>query len=226
VLRCGDQACTNSRARLFSPFVTESLDSTTQKTQKLHVANPRLTAWRARSHEGIHSKTSFRETPYLSLHILEDGSGWYSRCLGLAAPNAEFYTRDAQAAGDTLGHELRVLTVQYGTRLAIVFAAMVQQRADVLLVGIHPFFRERPEQVIMLAAHHIIGRPSLLSAARAGSLDRRRPVGWDLGVSTTADCHRRPRRACAARAPIAVATPACRACGGAPARNVRRSHPC
>jgi hypothetical protein len=159
------------------------------------------------------AKLHSESPPYLSLHILEDGSGWYSRCLGLAAPNAVFDTRDAQAAGDTPGHELRVLTGQYGTRLAIAFAAMVQQRADVLLVGIHPFFRDRPEQVITLAAHHIIGRPSLLSAARAGILDRRQPVGWDLGVSTTADCHRRPRRACAARAPIAVATPACRRAG-------------
>ena len=59
---------------LFSPFVTESLDST---TQKLHVANPRVTAWRAAAMKASLAKLHSREIPYLSLHALEDGSGWY-----------------------------------------------------------------------------------------------------------------------------------------------------
>jgi putative tryptophan/tyrosine transport system substrate-binding protein len=71
-------------------------------------------------------------------------------------PNAESDTRDAQAAADTLGHELRVLTASTERDLETAFAAMVQQRVDVLLVGIDPFFRNRPEQVITLAARHAV----------------------------------------------------------------------
>jgi putative tryptophan/tyrosine transport system substrate-binding protein len=71
-------------------------------------------------------------------------------------PNAEPDTKDAQAAADALGRELRVLTSSTERDLETAFAAMVQQQIGALLVGIDPFFRNRPEQLVALAAHHAI----------------------------------------------------------------------
>jgi putative ABC transport system substrate-binding protein len=73
-------------------------------------------------------------------------------------PNAEPDTKDAQVAADALGRELRVLTSSTERDLETAFAAMVQQQIGALLVGVDPFFRNRPERLVALAARHAISR--------------------------------------------------------------------
>jgi putative tryptophan/tyrosine transport system substrate-binding protein len=70
-------------------------------------------------------------------------------------PNAEPDSKDAQAAADALGLELRVLTARNGAELEPAFAAMVQQRLGGVLVGVDSF-GVLPEQLVALPARHAI----------------------------------------------------------------------
>jgi putative tryptophan/tyrosine transport system substrate-binding protein len=69
-------------------------------------------------------------------------------------PNAESATRDAQAAADALGRELRVLRAGTERDLDTAFAAMDQLRVGGLLVSPEGQLNERYEQIIALAARH------------------------------------------------------------------------
>jgi putative ABC transport system substrate-binding protein len=70
--------------------------------------------------------------------------------------NAGPDTKDAQAAANALGRELRVLTASTERDFEPAFTAMTQQRVGALMVGIDPFFRTRPQQLVALAARHAI----------------------------------------------------------------------
>jgi putative tryptophan/tyrosine transport system substrate-binding protein len=70
-------------------------------------------------------------------------------------PNAEPDTKDAQAAAQVLGRELRVVTARSSSELEPAFAAMVGQGVGALLVGVDSF-GNRPEKVISLAVRHAI----------------------------------------------------------------------
>ena len=59
-------------------------------------------------------------------------------------------------ACDVIGLQLVVLTATTAGEVDTAFTAMVQNRAGVLLVGSDPFFANRREQLIALAAQHAI----------------------------------------------------------------------
>jgi putative ABC transport system substrate-binding protein len=71
-------------------------------------------------------------------------------------PNAEPDTKDAQAAANALGLELRVLTASTEHELEATFTTIVQRRVGALLVGIDPFFRNRPELLVTLASRYAV----------------------------------------------------------------------
>jgi putative tryptophan/tyrosine transport system substrate-binding protein len=63
---------------------------------------------------------------------------------------------ELQNATRAIGLQLVVLTATSGGEIDTAFAAMVQNRVGALLVGSDPFFSNRREQIIALAAHHAI----------------------------------------------------------------------
>jgi putative tryptophan/tyrosine transport system substrate-binding protein len=65
-------------------------------------------------------------------------------------------TRDVEAAARAAGQRIAVLTATSETEFEAAFAAMVQQRADALLVMADPYFNNRRAQLIALAARHAI----------------------------------------------------------------------
>jgi putative ABC transport system substrate-binding protein len=65
-------------------------------------------------------------------------------------------TRDVEAAARAAGQHIAVLTVTTERDFEPVFATMAQQRADPLLVMADPYFNNRREQLIALAARHAI----------------------------------------------------------------------
>jgi ABC-type uncharacterized transport system substrate-binding protein len=65
-------------------------------------------------------------------------------------------TRDVEAAARAAGQHLTVLTATSESEFEPAFAAMVQQRADGLLVMADPYFNNRREELIALAARYAI----------------------------------------------------------------------
>jgi len=65
-------------------------------------------------------------------------------------------TRDVEAAARAAGQQITVLTATSESEFEPAFAAMVQQRADALLVMADPYFNNRREQLVALAARHAI----------------------------------------------------------------------
>jgi putative ABC transport system substrate-binding protein len=72
------------------------------------------------------------------------------------SPVAEPQTRDAQAAAGALGLKLTVLNAVTENDFDRVFATLVRQRADALLVSADPFLSSRREQLVALTARHAI----------------------------------------------------------------------
>lgn len=70
------------------------------------------------------------------------------------SPVAEPQTRDAQAAARALGLKLSVLNAVAESDFDKVFATLVQQHADALMVSADPLFASRPEQLVALAVRH------------------------------------------------------------------------
>jgi putative tryptophan/tyrosine transport system substrate-binding protein len=72
-------------------------------------------------------------------------------------PNAEPDTKDVQAAAaDSLGRELRVFRASTERDFETAFAAMVQLRVGAMLINVDPFFIDRREQIVALAARHAV----------------------------------------------------------------------
>ena len=65
-------------------------------------------------------------------------------------------TRDVEAAARTVGQDIAVLPATHEREFEPAFAAMVQRRADALLVMADPYFNSRREQLVALAARHAI----------------------------------------------------------------------
>jgi putative ABC transport system substrate-binding protein len=71
-------------------------------------------------------------------------------------PNAETEARNAQAAAQQSGRELRVLTASTEGEIDAAFASLAQQPGAALTVGTDTFFYSRPDQLIGRAARHAI----------------------------------------------------------------------
>jgi len=90
------------------------------------------------------------------LHELVPKAELFALLVNPKSPVAEPQTRDAQGAAHALGLKLRVLSATTENDFDQVFAALVQERADALLVSADPFFFSRREHLIALAARHAI----------------------------------------------------------------------
>jgi putative tryptophan/tyrosine transport system substrate-binding protein len=77
----------------------------------------------------------------------------------LVNPNfleAEFQMREAQSAAGTLGQPLRVLKADSESNIDAAFATLVEQGVGALLVSSDPFFTNRREQLVTLAARYAV----------------------------------------------------------------------
>src|SRR5262249_403982 len=93
------------------------------------------------------------------LRLLRDTipkTGGFGLLVRPSHPNVESDRKDREAAASALGVELRVLTADSERDFEPAFAAMVQFRVGALCVNLDPFFEERRERVIALAARHAI----------------------------------------------------------------------
>jgi putative ABC transport system substrate-binding protein len=86
-------------------------------------------------------------------------------------PDADLQRRDVQAAATAIGRQLRIVNASSEGDFETAFAALVEQRADALLVGNDAFFNSRREQIVALAARHAVPTIySFRSFAESGGL--------------------------------------------------------
>jgi putative ABC transport system substrate-binding protein len=70
--------------------------------------------------------------------------------------SSELDTRDVQAAASSVGQHIIVLTARTADEIEAAFATLVQQRAGGLLINGDAFFNSRRDQLVALAARHLI----------------------------------------------------------------------
>jgi putative ABC transport system substrate-binding protein len=86
-------------------------------------------------------------------------------------PDADLQRQDIQAAAATIGQDLRIFSASNESAVETAFAALVQQRADALLIGNDVFLTNRREQIVALAARHAVPTIySFRSFAESGGL--------------------------------------------------------
>ncbi len=71
-------------------------------------------------------------------------------------PDADFQWRRVQAAATAIGQDLRIFNASNESDFETAFAALVKQRAGALLVGNDVFFTNQREQIVALAARHMV----------------------------------------------------------------------
>jgi putative tryptophan/tyrosine transport system substrate-binding protein len=71
-------------------------------------------------------------------------------------PGTERQLRDVEAAARVLGLQLIVLTASTEREMETAFATMAQKGGVALLLGVDPFFLERRDHIVALAARHAI----------------------------------------------------------------------
>ena len=62
--------------------------------------------------------------------------------------------RDVQAAARSIGQQIVILNASSEREIETAFATVVQQRVGAVLIGSDPFFTDRRNQLVGLAAHH------------------------------------------------------------------------
>ena len=72
------------------------------------------------------------------------------------SPEAEPEIREAQEAARAKGVQLPILKAGSESEIDAAFATLAQRHADALLVGSDPFFSGRREQLVALAASHVV----------------------------------------------------------------------
>ena len=79
--------------------------------------------------------------------------------------------RDVQAAARSIGQQIVIVNASSEREIETAFATVVQQRVGAVLIGSDPFFTDRRNQLVGLAAHH--GIPAIYQwreFAEAGGL--------------------------------------------------------
>jgi putative tryptophan/tyrosine transport system substrate-binding protein len=71
-------------------------------------------------------------------------------------PNAESLARNARETALSLGLQLHILNAGTAQEIDTAFARIVEQRIGLLLLGADPFFADRRDQFVALAARHAI----------------------------------------------------------------------
>jgi putative ABC transport system substrate-binding protein len=99
-------------------------------------------------------------------------------------PESARQPAELQEAARAIGLQLVVLTATTAGEIDTAFTAMVQNRVGALLVGSDPFFLNRRERIIALAAQHAI--PTIYAGREAAVADGLMSYGNSL-----ADAYRR-----------------------------------
>jgi putative ABC transport system substrate-binding protein len=106
---------------------------------------------------GVNTMSPALETKRLGLlHELVPRAAIVAVLLNATNPDVGPQRRDIHAAATALGQELRFFYASNESDLDTAFGALVQQRADSLLVGNDVFFTNRREQIVALAARHAV----------------------------------------------------------------------
>jgi putative tryptophan/tyrosine transport system substrate-binding protein len=88
------------------------------------------------------------------LHEILPSAGTIVLLVNASNPNAKVDALEEQAAARVLGQRLQVLTASTDGDLEAAFTTMVERRASALIVKADPFFFDRRESLVALAARH------------------------------------------------------------------------
>ena len=105
------------------------------------------------------------------LHDLVPQAGIIAFLMNPNNPNGNIEMRDAQTAATSLGRQIVVLSARSEIELDAAFASMLEQRISTLVAASDPYFFNRRDQIVELAARH--GVPAiyyLRDFTRAGGL--------------------------------------------------------
>jgi putative ABC transport system substrate-binding protein len=90
------------------------------------------------------------------LHALVPQAAVIGILLNPTNPNVSFELSDLQSAAQTMGVQLAVLRASSESGIDAAFATLIQLRAGALLIEPDTFFLDRREQIVALAARHVI----------------------------------------------------------------------
>ena len=91
------------------------------------------------------------------LHELAPGAARIALLVNPANPVAtQTIITDTKAAAAAIGRQIDVFEAETSDGIETAFAALVQSRADTLLVGAEPFFIDRRVQIVTLATRHLL----------------------------------------------------------------------
>ena len=115
------------------------------------------------------------------LHEMLPSAGKIVLLVNADNPNAQADAPEIQAAADALGQRLEVLTASTDGDLEAAFTTMVERRAGALVVKPDPFFIDRCERLVALAARHSMPAISPTSTATAPAERVSKPVAEAAG---------------------------------------------
>jgi ABC-type uncharacterized transport system substrate-binding protein len=98
------------------------------------------------------------------------------------APSTDATLRDVGAAARTMGLQIQVLNASTSLELDAVFATLVSERSDALIVGSTPFLFDRRVQLAQLAARHAV--PAIYQDRHHAEVGGLISYGASLGMRT------------------------------------------
>jgi putative ABC transport system substrate-binding protein len=90
------------------------------------------------------------------LRELVPGAARVAVLVNPTSPYAETTSRDAQAAGLSMGLQIQIINASTSREIDAAFADFVREKPDALFVGNDPFFTSRRVQLATLSARHVI----------------------------------------------------------------------